>query len=1069
MHQILRFLAASGAWLAAMCAALPANSDTNLLKNGDFESQLQAWRSDEALSRVGGAAVERDPKRGSMVLHLRNTSAEAVVGLSQPIAVREAKAYVLRGFCRSTKLQEGAGIAFHCLDARGHLVRRVWVHQIPSWGALHWQPLWGRFRPPKGTASVRVKLVIYKKGEVWLDDLSVVETDPPKRTSVKGRPLTDAGIAVTHHRAKRPVYAMDVDDLDGNGAPDFVLADIDGVVRRQDEAGQVLWERDMAGMALALDCGDVNRDGNKDVAVCTSDIHGTLRVMNHLGETLWTHVAPGAIFGRVHVADVTGDGACEVFATYGNQLVALSSQGKVLWQKSFGGPRFRGIAVGDVNRDGQPDVVATMHSQKLFAAAFDRNGKSLWVYKPLDRKRLNPDDVVVADLDRDGRAEVVLACAAGLVICLRDGKALWAAPRERHKLWAKHRDATARFGGYETQIAVADYCADRPGQETLVTLLDTAWLLDSRGKRIWEGDSGLLLRDLCPGPSASVYIPSSGLRDRSFYRLALVRGQGSPLAAHTVPNPIYDTLDRLHASVSAMGPLPQPAEAEGKFHVIYAALLWPFSKYGSLERLRTASDALKATESEHLEFILMLWPKDLPVELHRGGMMEQREILKVVEFLEDLNRPFLFFADHGCSPNLSLDTIEKTLRMAPNACRGMYVAENTAHYATPKWDAFVDWAMKVMDLCQRYGGKQVVFKEMFESWAFLPSDPQVMATLLAPKYRDTLVPIYATNNPYAPELQVGGMAGLAHAGLVQEWGISTQYWNWSWDAHRTAQKAWPYCPADCLLSMELSTACLGGRWFHVEGGQEYLERGTGKLSDRAKRHRDLVYHLIRKNVLLPLPHDRNESFSPVVLARRFHPLATQRREEGLKMGSPYARPEGPLRSGFLGVKEALQTTLPEYFPAYAYGHRRYTQTMTPRTPYGYVRIVPDVDRVSGFLAGKRAIVTDGCHVFIDGKRLPASQAKPLVLAALEQGAASLPLAAPGAALFVHRLDRGRRVFLLDPGYMCPTGVDTALRPRAPRLAWAARDVITGEAIPIRDGRAAAAVEPGAFRVIDVEW
>ena len=1051
--------------LASAIAA--ADAPKNLLRNGDFEQGHQAWQPDEATARLGQFRVEADAKRASRVLRVENKGGDAIVGLWQTVPCRAQKVYELTGFSRSTKLVEGAGVAFHCLDAAGRLVRRAWVHQIPSWGIRGWQPFWAEFRPPKGTQSIQVRLVVYKKGTAWFDGLVLVEKDPAKKTSLKGQQVGDAGLAVQRYATKRPVYSMDVDDLDCDGALDFVLADIDGVLRRQNEAGQVAWERDMGGLVFALDCGDLDGDGTKEIAACTADTKGTLQVLSARGEPLWTHAVPGTIFGHVTIGDLDRDGKAEVLATHDNQLVALSPQGRVLWQQSFGGPRFRAVAVADLNRDGRNEVAVSLNSQKLFAAAFDAQGKPLWRYMPRGRQRLTTEDVHIADVDADGTAEVVVACTAGLAVCIRDGQTVWDAPRERPKLWAKHRDATANFGSEQSHLVVADFCPDRPGLETLVALIDSVWLLDSAGKRIWEGDSGLLIRSMVLGPNREVYIPSSGLRDCSFYKLAFVRGQGNPLAQCAVPNPIYKTLEGLYEQACAMEKLPAPSNAQGKFHVIYANVSWPFSRWGSLERLKRVSDSLRAKESEHLEFVLMLWPKDLPVELHRGGMMEQGEILKVVEFLEKLGRPFMFFADHGCSPNLSLATIEKTLRLAPRTCRGMYVAENTAQYPSPKWDEFVQWAMKVMDLCQQHGGKQMVFKEMFESWAFLPADPRVRATLLHPKYKDTLVAMYATNNPYAPELQIGGMAGLKHAGLVRDWGISTQYWNWSWDAHRTQQNHWAYCPADTILAMELSTVCLGGRWLHIEGGQEYLVRGTGELSERAKRHRDLVYELIRKNVLLPVRDEDNGSFSNVVLVRRPHPLLEQLRAKGSPLGPPYSRPLGPLRSGLMGVNDALQRVTPDYFPAYAYGHKRYTQTMAPQTPYGYVRIVPDDERVRGFLEGKRPIFTDGCDVFIDGHRTSAAEAKAHVLAALEQEAAKLPVRAPGAAVFAHRLGNNYRVFLLDPGYMCPHGVETALSFNPPHASFEARDMLSGRVLPVQDGNAAIAVAPGAFLVVEI--
>ena len=1041
--------------------------EKNLIQNGDFEGGIGPWQPDKAMRELGSFEIEEDEKRGGKVIRIETDSADAEVALCQTVALQPGNTYEVTGHCRSTKLQGTAGVAFYCFDGEGRLIKRVWAHSIPEWGTFGWKSFWAQFSPPKDAASVQLRLALHRAGTVWFDDLAVTKTQAQKGRARQGEPIEDGGFAVQRYETKRPVYVMDVDDLDGDGRQEFVLADIDGVLRCQNEKGQVAWERDMGGLCLALDCGDLDGDGLKESVACTADVEGNLWAIDSRGAELWSYAVPGTMFAHVTVADVDGNGRCEVFATHDNQLVALSSDGKVLWSQSFGGPRFRAVGVGDLTGDGRPEVTVSLSSQRLFAAALDAQGKTLWRYQPPRLRSLSTDDIIIADLDGDGTNEIVLACTAGRVLCVRDGQTVWEFVRERRKLRPKHRDATGHFGDEQSHIAVADFCADRPGLETLVSLLDTVWMLDKDGRHIWESESGILVRRLIPGGAGEVFVPSSGFRDPAFYRLTFTRRRGNPLAEYALPNPIYENLESLYEQVSSAPKLATPPGTTDKFHVLFANLLRPWSKYGSYERLEEISAFLKSKESEHLEFILMLAVKDLPAELHRSGVDEQSEILKLARFFENLGQPFMFFAAHGCSPYLSLDTVEKTLQLAPKTCRGMYVAENTSQYPTAKWDRFVEWVTAVMDLCRKHGGKKLVFKEMFEDWAFVPSDSVVQSTLLRPEYKDTIVAMYATNNPYAPELQLGGMAGLKQAGLISDWGISTQYWNWSWDAHRTRQDNWAHCPADAILSMELTSACLGGRWFHIEGGQEYLVLGKAELSPRAKRHRDIVYELIRKNILLPIRDEDNLSFSNVVVVRRNHPLVDELRaaDDTPSLGPPYGRPLGPLRQGLLGVNDALQTTPPDYLPRYAYGSRRYAQTMAPQTPYGFVRIVPDCARTAPFAAGKRAIETDGCDVFIRGRRVTAADARPAILAALREEAERLPARADGAAVFTHRVGEELRVFILDPGYMCPAGVKAELQPHSSLGPVRAHNLLTGQQLAVTNGRVRVEVSPGAFRVV----
>ncbi|MBM4048553.1 MAG: PQQ-like beta-propeller repeat protein, partial [Planctomycetes bacterium] len=694
-------VAVGALWL---CALTTDGEPPNVLGNGDFEKGPGQWTADALLRQHGSFAVEQDAQRDGRVAVLVNRSSEATVAAAQQIPVTAGRVYELSGFSRSTKLQEGAGVAVHALAADGRVLERRWAHQIPEWGIQGWREFRGQYAPPKNAATLEIRLSIYKQGQVWFDDLKLVARDPEKRAAAWGQRLDDFGLAVMRHETKRPIYRLAVADLDGDGAAEVVIGDIDGALRCQQLDGKVLWERDAGGLAMSLDCGDLGGDGKLEVVVCSADVRGAIHVFGADGQPKWTHSVEGSVFGHVRVADVNGDGRCEVFATYGNQLVALSAEGKELWRRDFGGPRMRDIAVGDVTGDGKPEVVVSLESQSLFAAAFSPDGAPVWQFRPVGGPNLSGGDIVVADVDGDGKAEAVMASDSGQVVCIADGKIKWLATREKPKLWPSHRDATMNLGSTVAQIAVADFAPERPGLETLVALVDSAWLLDKDGQFIWDTQSGLLLGDLVIGPGGAFYAPSSGFRDRSLYTLKPSRGQGNPLASYKLANPIYDELAKIRTQLDTREKLSPPARPTDKFHVIFANLPWPSSSQQGFDGLRQMSEFLKAQEGDQLEFIVMLWPKDLPVELHRGQMIEKDEILRVVKLLEELGRPFLFFADHGCAPNLSLEVIAETLRLAPRTCRGFYVAENTANYPSQKWDEFVDWAMKVMDLCLQHGG-----------------------------------------------------------------------------------------------------------------------------------------------------------------------------------------------------------------------------------------------------------------------------------------------------------------------------------------------------------------------------
>jgi hypothetical protein len=448
-------------------------------------------------------------------------------------------------------------------------------------------------------------------------------------------------------------------------------------------------------------------------------------------------------------------------------------------------------------------------------------------------------------------------------------------------------------------------------------------------------------------------------------------------------------------------------------------------------------------------------------------MQEPGQILEVVRFLEQLGRPFLFFIAHGATPNLSLATIEKTLVLAPKTCRGFYVAENTSRYPTAKWDEFVDWAEKVLDLCLRYGGKNLIFKEMYDSWALLPSDPAVRDRLLHPRYRGSVVALYATNDAHAPELQFGGMVGLKQTGLVSDWGVSTQDWNWSWSEQGLAQAYSCLCPADVVLRLELQAACLGARWFHIEGGQEYLRRGAAELALPAFRHRDLFHELIRKRFLPPVADVDNLSFSNLIAVRSPTPGLAAARLNGTCLGSPHERPFESWQQGLFGVRDALVSTVPGYFPAYAYGARRYCDSMFPATPYGFVRMVPDCPEAESLLTGRYVLRTDGIAELIHGARIGADAARSRLQHDLERGLDGQWFLAAGVGVYAHRVGNAYRVWLMDPGYLCPEGVRTVLQVRLPEPSLSVRDLISGQPITGVTRRLPMDVPAGGFRLLEV--
>ncbi|NOZ23027.1 MAG: hypothetical protein GXP25_18290 [Planctomycetes bacterium] len=889
----------------------------------------------------------------------------------------------------------------------------------------------------------------------WCDAILLKKdaVPPPSSGRKIARPI--AGMHVKRIKTSGPVWTLMVSDLDGNGDEELILGGLDGTVTAAQKDGKVLWRTNVGGLPFAMDSGDVNGDGRREVVVCSLDVDGSVHVIDFEGKTMWSFALPDTFFTAVAVADLKNDGKAEIVLASGNRVLVVDADANPLWQKDFGGPRIGSIAVGDIVGDAQKEIVIGFRAQWMRAAALSADGNVLWTFSPAKLKgAMELNSIRIGDINSDGRQEIVFGADPQAVLAVDgNGNLLW----HKEKIGARKRRDRPYFGAM--LVEVADFWPDLAGLETMVLGIRDLRMLDRDGNEIWKSDSSILLLGSSlvrspTGGSPDMFIPSSGTRDSAVYRLRLKAGEENRLADYPLEDPIGENLDELRSSLLAGAPLagyPRAIRPE-KFHVIVSVRSDP-------KAILATHDFLKKRESEHLEFVLMMWMKELPVELSRSGVISQEQIVSVAKLCEKNNVPFFFFVDHGAQPWITLETAEKVLAAAPNACRGFYLAENIYMYPSKTWDKFMGWTLGLLDLCAERG-KKVVFKEVYDCWAFLPSDPQVFEKLFQPKYRSVIVPMFATNNAHAPDQTIAGMIGLQRSGCVDSWGISTQNWNWNWD-FQTPLDYTNICPPDVIFRMDLCAALLGGTYFHIEGGQVFLDRNI-KLTDEAKRHRDLFHEVLRKNVILPIRPERIVSISKAALVRTYNPAIAQQP----KCGAPKNR-HGPLQSGLLGIRYTLQTVEDDYFPSYAYGVKRYIEGLFPRLPYGLVPILPARALERAPVRPDPAIQTDGDNVLIEGKTLTAFDAKPKIIEMLKAAQSALPFTAEGCFLSAHDLGEEYRVYLVDPGYLTPSDTTVRLKIHLPAKKVSLKDLITSEEVRCENGEAKLTIPAGTFRAVSV--
>ena len=246
-----------------------------------------------------------------------------------------------------------------------------------------------------------------------------ISADPTQLwASSRSGPLPGFPVTLTGDRTYPPQYPV-VGDVTGDGKPDIVLAHLyyDGI--RSTERVEVF-------------------GGN-----------GKLQhAWQFVGD--WATVMPA-------LADLTGDGVPEILMQDGSKAFAWSGNGQSLPGWPIGLEQFYNYGtqpvVGDLDGDGRPDVVlmrGPMKDGRGVVHALDSQGRELQGYPKILWSVANPTTPAIADLDHDGRNELVVFSVPD--IGLRDGVFVYGnslpgtdGPVE----WGQFMEGSSRHGYYE--------------------------------------------------------------------------------------------------------------------------------------------------------------------------------------------------------------------------------------------------------------------------------------------------------------------------------------------------------------------------------------------------------------------------------------------------------------------------------------------------------------------------------------------------------------------------------------------------------------------------------------------
>ncbi len=303
-------------------------------------------------------------------------------------------------------------------------------------------------------------------------------------------PVTYATAAGANASISAP-YGLTVADVNGDGIPDLVVANeygVNGSSHPSNTAvlignGDGTFQAPVTyatgngtnGQSAQVQVADVNGDGMPDIIVqnrqpttINGATTGLVSVLINAGHgTFLPQQTYATVFlpeGRFAVADLNGDGHPDIVednVNYGLSVLLGNGDGTFQAQVTYTVPPApgaspHGVTVGDVNGDGIPDLVVAP-SSKPYIGVFLGNGNGTFqamqtfstaIAGLFTTSNFAPYDVTVADVNGDGKADLVAVSGSSAVVLLGNGNGTFQPPQ------------TFAAGPSTSFVAVADLNGD---------------------------------------------------------------------------------------------------------------------------------------------------------------------------------------------------------------------------------------------------------------------------------------------------------------------------------------------------------------------------------------------------------------------------------------------------------------------------------------------------------------------------------------------------------------------------------------------------------------------------------
>lgn len=378
------------------------------------------------------------------------------------------------------------------------------------------------------------------------------------------------------------------------------------------------------------------------------------------------------------------------------------------------------------------------------------------------------------------------------------------------------------------------------------------------------------------------------------------------------------------------------------------------------------------------------------------------------------------------------EAAKATIDAAPKCCLGIWMGETPIE----EYSGGIDKLVAMLNLV-RERGKRLCYHRFTQTWWNFALDKSNLDRVFAPRFADTIVPLWENLEPSCEGLTLGSVLGFWVSGRAKQWGVSTQ--SWWWDNMRLGGTN--DMPAHNWMRMFVSTIGLGGTYVQIEPEWSM----TGDCMKALQRFGELL----KTGAILPSPGP-DETVSIPGLALQVKPT-DRTGTHGFLSAAQWNYCD---RSRQLPKRDLFRTI---YRSAQVY------EQLMPETPWGLVAILPQGRAPKGL----RLVTIDGLRVFENGEWLPETESLPRIMAAYKEASKEIPLAAEGCFFTAARVGEGDFLaYLIDAEERFPKDVKTSLDVRL-KQPWSAYDAVTGEELPAREGAVPVTIPAGGFRLVRV--